>query len=114
MRAYRDDGFPITIVRPSLTYGDTQIVLAVNSWQKSFTALDRMRRGKKVIVQATAPPFGSSPTQDFAQGFVGFSATARPSATPFTSPATKSSPGTSSTASPPRLRASSPTHPHRV
>jgi len=38
--AYRDEGFPITIVRPSLTYGDTQIVLAVNSWQKSFTAID--------------------------------------------------------------------------
>jgi nucleoside-diphosphate-sugar epimerase len=72
MRAYRDDGFPITIVRPSLTYGDTQIVLAVNSWQKSFTALDRMRRGKKVIV----PGDGSSlwvvtHNSDFAQGFVG-------------------------------------------
>src|SRR5579863_4742030 len=34
MQAYRDEGFPITIVRPSLTYGETQIVLAVNSWQK--------------------------------------------------------------------------------
>jgi len=72
MRAYRDDGFPITIVRPSLTYGDTQIVLAVNSWQKSFTALDRMRRGKKVIV----PGDGFSlwvvtHNSDFAQGFVG-------------------------------------------
>ena len=26
MKAYREEGFPITIVRPSLTYGDTQIV----------------------------------------------------------------------------------------
>jgi nucleoside-diphosphate-sugar epimerase len=72
LRAYRDHGFPITIVRPSLTYGDTQIVLAVNSWQKSYTALDRMRRGKKVIV----PGDGSSlwvvtHNSDFAQGFVG-------------------------------------------
>ncbi len=25
MRAFREGGFPITIVRPSLTYGDTQI-----------------------------------------------------------------------------------------
>jgi nucleoside-diphosphate-sugar epimerase len=32
MQAYREEGFPITIVRPSLTYGDTQIVLPVNSW----------------------------------------------------------------------------------
>jgi nucleoside-diphosphate-sugar epimerase len=72
MQAYRDEGFPITIVRPSLTYGSTQIVLAVNSWQKSWTAVDRMRRGKKVIV----PGDGSSlwcitHNSDFAKGFVG-------------------------------------------
>ncbi len=72
MQAYREDGFPITIVRPSLTYGDTQIVLAVNSWQQSYTAVDRMRRGKKVIV----PGDGSSlwvitHNSDFAQGLVG-------------------------------------------
>ena len=71
-QAYREHGFPITIVRPSLTYGDTQIVLAVNSWQKSYTAIDRMRRGKKVIV----PGDGSSlwvitHNSDFAQGLVG-------------------------------------------
>jgi nucleoside-diphosphate-sugar epimerase len=70
--AYREEGFPITIVRPSLTYGNTQIVLAVNSWQKSFTAIDRMRKGKKVIV----PGDGSSlwcitHNSDFARGFVG-------------------------------------------
>ena len=72
MKAYREEGFPITIVRPSLTYGDTQIVLAVNSWQKSYTAVDRMRRGKKVIV----PGDGSSlwvitHNSDFAVGLVG-------------------------------------------
>jgi len=32
MRAFREDGFPVTIVRPSLTYGDTQVPLAVSSW----------------------------------------------------------------------------------
>jgi nucleoside-diphosphate-sugar epimerase len=72
MQAYREQGFPVTIVRPSLTYGDTQIVLAVNSWQKSYTAVDRMRRGKKVIV----PGDGSSlwvitHNSDFAVGLVG-------------------------------------------
>jgi nucleoside-diphosphate-sugar epimerase len=72
MKAYREEGFPITIVRPSHTYGDTQIVLALNSWQKSWTAVDRMRRGKKLIV----PGDGSSlwvvtHNSDFAQGFVG-------------------------------------------
>jgi nucleoside-diphosphate-sugar epimerase len=72
MKEYREAGFPITIVRPSLTYGDTQVVLAVNTWQKSYTAVDRMRRGKKVIV----PGDGSSlwvvtHNSDFAQGLVG-------------------------------------------
>ncbi len=72
MKAYREEGFPVTIVRPSLTYGDTQIVLAVNSWQKSYTAVDRMRRGKKIIV----PGDGTSlwvitHNSDFAEGLVG-------------------------------------------
>jgi nucleoside-diphosphate-sugar epimerase len=72
LQAYRDEGFPVTIVRPSLTYGETQIALAVNSWAKSYTVVDRMRRGKKVIV----PGDGSSlwvitHNTDFAKGLVG-------------------------------------------
>jgi nucleoside-diphosphate-sugar epimerase len=72
LSAYREEGFPVTIVRPSLTYGDSQIVLAVNSWQRSYTAVDRMRRGKKVIV----PGDGTSlwvitHAGDFAVGLVG-------------------------------------------
>jgi nucleoside-diphosphate-sugar epimerase len=71
-REYRDSGFPITIVRPSLTYGDTQVTVAINSWAKSFTVVDRMRRGEKVIV----PGDGSSlwvitHNTDFAKGLVG-------------------------------------------
>ncbi len=72
MTAYRDEAFPVTIVRPSLTYGDTQIPLAVNSWEKSWTAVQRMRRGQKVIV----PGDGTSlwvitHNTDFAKGLVG-------------------------------------------
>jgi nucleoside-diphosphate-sugar epimerase len=72
MRSYREEDFPITIVRPSLTYGDAQITLAINSWAKSYTVVDRMRRGKKVIV----PGDGSSlwvitHNSDFAKGLVG-------------------------------------------
>jgi nucleoside-diphosphate-sugar epimerase len=72
MLAYREEAFPVTIVRPSLTYGETQITLAVNSWARSYTAVDRMRRGKPVIV----PGDGSSlwvitHNSDFAKGLVG-------------------------------------------
>jgi nucleoside-diphosphate-sugar epimerase len=72
LRAYREEGFPVTIIRPSLTYGETQITLAVNSWTRSYTAVDRMRKGKKVIV----PGDGSSlwvitHNTDFAKGLVG-------------------------------------------
>ena len=72
MRAYRDEGFPVTIVRPSLTYGETLIPLVLNSWQKSYTAVDRMLRGKKLVV----PGDGSSlwvitHNTDFAKGLVG-------------------------------------------
>ena len=72
MRAYREDGFPITIVRPSLTYGDTQIPLVVNSWQLPYTIIARMRQGRPVIV----PGDGTSlwpitHNTDFAKGLVG-------------------------------------------
>jgi len=72
LQAYREEGFPVTIVRPSLTYGETQIVLAVNSWQKSYTAVDRMRRGKKVIVPGDgASLWVITHNSDFAKGLVG-------------------------------------------
>jgi nucleoside-diphosphate-sugar epimerase len=72
MQAYRKEGFPVTIVRPSLTYGDTQIPLVLNSWEKSYTAVDRMLRGQKMIV----PGDGTSlwvvtHNTDFAKGLVG-------------------------------------------
>jgi len=72
MQAYRDEGFPVTIVRPSLTYGETLIPLVLNSWQQSYTAVDRMLRGQKIIV----PGDGSSlwvvtHNTDFAKGLVG-------------------------------------------
>jgi nucleoside-diphosphate-sugar epimerase len=72
MQAYREEGFPVTIVRPSLTYGETLIPLVLNSWQQSYTAVDRMIRGQKMIV----PGDGSSlwvvtHNTDFAKGLVG-------------------------------------------
>jgi len=72
MRAYREEGFPVTIVRPSWTYGETRIPLIMNSWEKSYTGIDRMLRGQKMVV----PGDGTSlwvmtHNTDFAKGLVG-------------------------------------------
>ena len=72
MQAYRDKGFPVTIVRPSLTYGPSQIPLCVGSWQHPYTVIDRMKKGKKIIL----PGDGTSLwvltwNGDFAKGFLG-------------------------------------------
>jgi nucleoside-diphosphate-sugar epimerase len=71
-QAQRDEGFPVTIVRPSLTYGPSQIPLCVGSWPYPYTVIDRMKKGKKIIV----PGDGSSLwtltwNGDFAKGLVG-------------------------------------------
>ena len=72
LKAYREESFPATIVRPSLTYGEHLIPLVINSWERSYTVVDRMLKGKKVIV----PGDGSSlwvitHNTDFAKGFTG-------------------------------------------
>src|SRR5947209_12648462 len=48
MRAYREEGFPITIVRPSLTY-DPQFPIAIGGWG-CYTLADRLKRGQPIIV----------------------------------------------------------------
>lgn len=71
-RAYRDEAFPITIIRPSLTYGDLVIPLAVNSWQQSFTAVARLRAGKPLIVPGDGLTLWTiTHNSDFAKGLVG-------------------------------------------
>jgi nucleoside-diphosphate-sugar epimerase len=73
MKAYREEGFPITIVRPSLTYGETLVPLVMNSWaEMSYTAVDRMLRGQKVIVPGDGSSlWGITHNTDFAKGFIG-------------------------------------------
>jgi len=69
---YRSSGFPITIVRPSHTYGLTQIPAALNSWQRPWTIIDRMRKGKKVIVPGDGTSLWTlTHNTDFDAGFVG-------------------------------------------
>ncbi len=67
VQAYRQDGFPMTIVRPSHTYDRTKVPLL-----GYYTAIDRMRRGKTVIVHGDGTSLWVlTHHQDFARGFVG-------------------------------------------
>lgn len=66
IRAYREQGFPVTIIRPSHTY-DRTLLPSHGGW----TVVDRMRKGLPVVVHGD----GSSlwvltHHRDFARGFV--------------------------------------------
>lgn len=68
--AYRDEDFPITIVRPSFTY-DTVIPLAIGGWNE-YTVVDRMKKRQKVIVHGDGTSLWTiTHAEDFAKGFVG-------------------------------------------
>jgi nucleoside-diphosphate-sugar epimerase len=72
MREFREPGFPMTIVRPSFTYGLTMIPAGYQSWEHPWTTVDRMRRGKKVIVHGDGTSLWTmTHNTDFARGFVG-------------------------------------------
>ena len=72
LRAYRDESFPCTIVRPSLTYGDTQIPLVLNSWRRPYTAIARMRQGKPLVIPGDGTSLWTiTHSSDFAKGLVG-------------------------------------------
>lgn len=69
-REYRETGFPVTIVRPSLTY-NTVIPVPIGSWE-DFTIVDRMRKGKKIIVHGDGTSLWTiTHAEDFAGGFCG-------------------------------------------
>jgi nucleoside-diphosphate-sugar epimerase len=70
MKAYREEEFPITIVRPSLTY-DTVIPIAIGGF-KEYTTADRIIRGKEIIIHGDGTSLWTvTHSDDFAKGFVG-------------------------------------------
>lgn len=72
MTRYREDGFPVTIVRPSHTYDERSIPVGVHGRFGSWQVISRMKEGKPVII----PGDGSSLwtvtfNTDFAKGYIG-------------------------------------------
>jgi nucleoside-diphosphate-sugar epimerase len=64
--AYRERGFPITIVRPMHTYDETAMIFPV-----TWTAIDRMRRGEPTVVHGDGTSLWTlMHSSDFARAFV--------------------------------------------
>jgi nucleoside-diphosphate-sugar epimerase len=67
VRAYREEGFPVTIVRPSHTYDRTLV-----PFEGGWTVIDRMRRGAAIVVHGDGTsPWTLTHHTDFARAFTG-------------------------------------------
>lgn len=72
MKAYREEGFPVTIVRPSHTYCERAVPVSVHGPKGSWPVLKRMIDGKPVIVHGDGSSLWTLTwNEDFARGFIG-------------------------------------------
>lgn len=72
MKLYREEGFPVTIVRPSHTYDERSIPLGAHGEKGSFSVIKRMLEGKPVIIHGDGTSLWTiTHNSDFAKGFVG-------------------------------------------
>ena len=70
MDLYKNEGFPMTIVRPSLTY-ETVIPVPIGGWTE-YTIIDRIKKGKKIIIHGDGSSLWTiTHARDFAIGFIG-------------------------------------------
>ncbi len=72
MAAYRDKGFPVTIVRPSHTYAYNKVPVAIHGRKGSWQVIHRIMQGKPVLIPGDGTTLWTLTwTEDFAQGFIG-------------------------------------------
>ena len=72
MKKYREEGFPVTIVRPSHTYDEKNIPLGVHGNKGSWQVVKRMLEGKPVIIQGDGSSLWTMTfNTDFATGYTG-------------------------------------------
>ena len=72
MREYRENAFPVTIVRPSHTYCERSVPVSVHGPKGSWQVLKRMIDGKPVVVQGDGSSLWTLTwNEDFARGFIG-------------------------------------------
>ena len=72
MKQYREEGFPVTIVRPSHTYDERNIPLGVHGKKGFWQVIKRMQEGKPVIIQGDGSSLWTLTwNSDFAVGYTG-------------------------------------------
>lgn len=72
MRQYRENGFPVTIVRPSHTYDERSVPLGVHGANGSWQVLRRMQEGKPVIIHGDGTSLWTiTHNTDFSRLFAG-------------------------------------------
>ena len=72
MREYRENGFPVTIIRPSHTYDERSVPLGVHGKNGSWQVLRRMQQGKPVIIHGDGTSLWTiTHNSDFARGYAG-------------------------------------------
>lgn len=72
LKLYREEGFPITIIRPSHTYDERSVPLGVHGNKGSYQVIKRMLEGKPVIIHGDGTSLWTmTHNSDFAKGFVG-------------------------------------------
>ncbi|MBP5365023.1 MAG: SDR family oxidoreductase [Bacteroidales bacterium] len=72
MEKYRNEGFPVTIVRPSHTYDERNIPLSIQASIGSWPVVKRMLEGKPVLIHGDGTTLWTvTHNSDFAKGFIG-------------------------------------------
>ncbi len=72
MKAYREEGFPVTIIRPSHTYDERNIPLGVHGRNGSWQTVKRMLDGKPIIMHGDGTSLWTMTfNTDFAKAFIG-------------------------------------------
>ena len=72
MKLYREENFPVTIIRPSHTYDERSVPLGVHGEKGSWQIVKRIKEGKPVIIHGDGTTLWTiTHNSDFAKGFVG-------------------------------------------
>ncbi|HBB72597.1 MAG TPA: NAD-dependent dehydratase [Ruminococcus sp.] len=72
MKQYRENGFPVTVIRPSHTYDERSVPLGVHGNNGSWQVIKRIMEGKPVIIHGDGTSLWTiTHNSDFARAYAG-------------------------------------------